>query len=541
MIPPDARSQVHAPYAGDTLLPLLSARAMAEADTRTIETFGIAGRTLMESAGRAAVDIMEKRYGQLRGQHVFCCCGRGNNGGDGLVMARVLLARGARVTVVLPFPEEKLSPDCAVNLALLQKIAGSAGQQLKIRTDVAGLESAHQADYVVDALLGTGLTSAPREPIATLVRWINEQSATCVAIDIPTGLDSDTGVALDPTVRADLTVTMAALKSGLVLGDGLVHAGDIHLAEIGIPSHLIEDAMKDHPEGCAWLPHDAAIARMLPTRAADAHKYEAGYVLVVGGSEGMAGAPLLSARAAARSGAGYVTMAVPESIREAVHGGFVEATTVALPLTPSESAAGSHSGTELEARIQRADAMVLGPGLGRTDTAQQLVVDLLSSVDLPVVIDADALFALVEHPELLHEYGRPSWVLTPHAGEFSRLAGEGTGDGNPIELARTYASQWNCTLVLKGRPSVVASPDKRVAVDANGSSALATAGSGDVLAGLIGGLLAQNLSPFNAALCGLEIGGATARFLTKRRSATSLIASDLLEALPDVLHSRYGQ
>ncbi len=538
MMPSAARTPVSAPETPEALLPLLSAAAMQHADDATMTSFGIDGHTLMESAGRAAIRAMESRFGAMAGQHVVCCCGKGNNGGDGLVMARVLHARGATVTVLLTTDDpETLAPDAARNLRLLHALPET---RLTLRPYEAGttLDAWAGADLYIDALLGTGLTSAPREPIASLVRWLNERSAPVVAVDIPTGLHSDTGAAQPPTVRATLTVAMAGLKAGLVLGDGPQHAGHVRVAEIGIPPHLIAEAMAAAPDACARYPTDAAVTERLPTRSPSAHKYSAGYAVIVGGHPDMPGAPLMSAQAAARMGAGYVTTAVPEGAQATVQQGFTAGTTLTLPAS-TDGITSPAALTTLQPVLAKADALLVGPGLGRDAGTEAFVQTLLKEATLPLVLDADGLNALAADPALLAECGCPSWVLTPHAGEFARLAGDDAPFDSPIRTARVYAARWNCTLLLKGQPSVVASPDGTVVVGATGSHTLATAGSGDVLAGAITGLLAQGLTPLDAALCAMETGGAAADHYASRHAATSMVATDLLEALPTVLHTRY--
>jgi len=538
MMPPAARTSVSAPETPEALLPLLSAAAMQHADDATMNALGIDGHTLMESAGRAAIRAMEARFGAMAGQHVVCCCGKGNNGGDGLVMARVLQARGATVTVLLTADDpEALAPDAARNLDLLQALPET---RLTLAPYEAGtpLDAWAGADLYIDALLGTGLTSAPREPIASLVRWLNAREAPVVAVDVPTGLHSDTGAAQPPTVRATLTVAMAGLKAGLVLGDGPQHAGHVRVAEIGIPPHLIAAAMAAAPDACAFYPTDAAVVERLPTRSPSAHKYSAGYAVVVGGHPDMPGAPLMSAQAAARIGAGYVTTAVPEGAQAAIHHGFTAGTTLALPAS-ADGITSPAALTALQPVLDEADALLIGPGLGRDAGTEAFVQALLKATALPLVLDADGLNALAAAPALLEAHGRPSWVLTPHAGEFARLAGDDASLEAPIRTARTYAARWNCTLLLKGQPSVVASPDGTVVVGATGSHALATAGSGDVLAGALTGLLAQGLAPLDAALCALETGGAAADHYASRHAAAAMVATDLLETLPKVLHARY--
>ncbi len=521
--------------------PLLTAEAMRAADAYTTGTLGLPGFTLMESAGRAAARVIARAYAPIERKTVTVFCGKGNNGGDGLVAARRLHALGARVRALI-LNAEAMTDDAAQNLRLLEQIAEQdAAERLRIARfeSLSQLAAFRPAHVHVDALLGTGLTSALREPVRSLATWLNRQPQPVVAIDVPTGLHTDTGQVLGTAVRAERTVTMGALKAGLVLGDGPHVAGHVATAEIGIPRHVLD---RDLPApGCARYPEDAQIAALLPRRAPDAHKYSAGMALVVGGTPGMTGAPVMSSRAAARAGAGYVACAAHEGAQPALAAKLTTIPTVALPA----GAGGLRPEAALEALgtwLDKARALLVGPGMGRAGGTQQFIRRLLEHVleqtELPAVIDADGLNAIDD--AWLAEHGAPRLVLTPHAGEFKRLAGaEADFDlGDPVRTAQRYAARWGCVLLLKGQPSVVAAPDGRALVCRTGGPALATAGTGDVLAGLCAGLLAQGLAPLQAAICALHLGGAAAERYARRRAPSAMIATDLLDQLPHVLHDR---
>lgn len=534
--PPD----VLAPRAPQPLLPVLSAEAMRLADRLTIDDFGIPSVQLMETAGRATAEVVDERYGPARGQSIVCFCGTGNNGGDGLVIARFLAGWGAKATVVILGATEKMSDETARNFRLLKKLAARADEiELLTFEENTGPGAFAGADLYVDAMLGTGLTSAPRPPIDRVVRWLNEQSTPVVAVDIPTGVNSDTGEVLDEAVRADITVTMGALKAGLVLGEGSQAAGTIEIADIGIPHYLVEEARGEHPEGCASLLTDRALEGWLPHRPPGAHKYSAGLALVIAGSSGMTGAPVMASEAAARAGAGFVTCATAEAAQPVVARHLVEATSLALPPAPN---GGIDPGGALEVltpRLEKARALLAGPGLGTDASTQRFIKELLRETDLPAVVDADGLNALAEDAAFLDEHGNDRWVLTPHLGEFKRLAGENVDVSNRITVARAYAQKWQCTLLLKGQPSLVAAPDGSVVVNNTGNAALATAGTGDVLAGMTAGLLAQGVGPREAALSALHLGGACAERYVKTRGLSTMVASDLLTELPYVLRERH--
>ena len=524
------------------LPPVLTADAMRDADRFTIEEYGVPGFTLMESAGRGATDCIDDAYGPLADRPVMILCGKGNNGGDGLVVARQLLAYRAEVHVVTTDPPDALRDDPAHNYDLLQQLQGAESDRLTLHVfeDLDALDAYAQRTrpvLYVDALLGTGLTSDLREPILSLVQWLNNQPAPTVALDVPTGLHSDTGAVLGGAVVADRTVTMAALKAGLLTGEGPRVAGALDVVDIGIPRHVV-DGVLDAP-GCARLTTDAAIRRWLPERPHNAHKYSVGMALVVGGAPGYTGAPVMSALAAARAGAGYVACACPASVQSVLAGKMTEVPTIALP----DGDTGIRPDAALDAldgSLQKARALLIGPGLGRAADTARFARTLLRTSDRPAVIDADGLNALAGHMDDLATQAGGQWILTPHAGEFRRLAGDAAHLGDRIRTAQTYAERWNSVLLLKGMPSIVACPDGTAYVNGTGNPALATAGTGDVLAGLCVSFLAQGCTPKHAALCALHIGGAAADRYAARHSRRTMMALDLLDELPSVFDARFS-
>ena len=519
--------------------PLLTAEAMRAADRYTIEEYGLPGFTLMESAGRGCAEAIRSAYGPLDAEAVVVLCGKGNNGGDGLVVARRLVGTGARVHVVVAGDPEALSGDSARNLDLLRQLRDEdAGDRLTVEPlDTLGAlaETATRLAprLYVDALLGTGLTSDLREPIRSLVEWVNDRPAPVVAIDVPTGLHSDTGTVLGAAVRADRTVTMAAPKVGLHVGEGPSRAGAVSVVDIGIPAFVLDRAARR--PGCARRTTDAAVRAWWPARAPDAYKYSVGTAMVVGGSRRFVGAPAMASRAATRSGAGYVTCACPESVQPTLASALPAVPTLPLP-TADDGLAPDAAATVLE---ERADALLVGPGLGRGADTRQFVLRLLEAADGPVVIDADGLNALADAEGDWTVHADDQWVLTPHAGEFRRLAGE-VDLTDRVRTAQTYAQEWGVVLLLKGQPSVVAGPDGRTYVGSTGTPALATAGTGDVLAGQCVGLLAQGLDPVEAAAAALHLGGAAARRYAATRDERTLTAPDLVDELPRATRERLG-
>lgn len=505
-----------------SLTPLLSSDGMRAADAATISDWAVPARVLMETAGRAAASAIADRFA-LAGRRVTVLAGSGNNGGDALVVARLLWQRGAVVSVVSLDPEAG-SEDRRANRELLGRLADGA-DRLSLWSDPA------EADLVVDGLLGIGVSGPLREPVGGLCEWTNRQAAPVVALDVPSGLDATTGAAADGTVRAELTVTFGAAKTGLALRDGPAHAGEVLTVEIGIPDGLLRD------HAAAWRASAGWIAARLPRRAADANKYSAGTAVCVVGSRRYTGAAALSTGAAYRAGAGAVRACTPESARtvldlhalEVMAEGFTE--TDAGGLAPGAFEA-------IAERIDAADAALVGCGLGDEAPTQSLVRDLVLGSETPLVLDADGLGAFAGHADTFRQRTAPL-VVTPHLGEYRRLVGD--PDLTPddlVETVRDAAARWDAVVVLKGMPSVVGAPDGRVVVGPPGQPALATAGTGDVLAGTVVGLMAQGLGALEAAVCALSLGStavevwADARGLAPSR-ATGLVASDLVEALPD--------
>ena len=535
------------------MLPILTSEGMRAADRATMERWGVPGRVLMETAGRATVDAIAARY-PVEGARVTVLAGKGNNGGDGLVIARVLAARGAHVRcVTLASPTSRLATeaeasddtaaapggDRAANLALLNRLARDVDRPARAgqAVEVVPFEDVRQAanapaDLVVDALLGIGVSGPLREPVRGLCAWAGRQGAPVVAVDVPSGLDATTGGAAEGTPAADLTVTMAGLKAGLLLGDGPALAGEVVVAEIGIPASEIEQVAAAHVAPDGW------VAAHLPRRAADAHKYSAGTSLCVVGSRTFTGAAVLATAAAYRAGAGAVVCCTPAGVQATLDAHTAEVMVDAQPETDGGGVAWAAL-DDVADRARSANAVLVGCGVGRDDETLRLVRALVGLVAAPLVLDADGLAAYAGDADRLAERAAPL-VLTPHLGELRRLLGDPAFDpSDRIETVRALARRWDAVLVLKGMPSVVGTPDGRVVVGPPGHPALATAGTGDVLAGAVVGLLAQGLEPAEAAVCALHLGAAAADLWTQDHGRGGLIASDLLDRMPRAAAERF--
>ena len=499
---------------------LVSAAEMREIDRTAIEVFGIPSLTLMDRAGRAVAEAGAELAAP--GGRVVVVCGAGNNGGDGYVAARLLRALGRDARVLALVPADRLSRDARA----VRDQAQYAGVPIDDQGELLALD-AGVGDVVVDALLGTGLARAPEGAFAAAIARIEaarSAGARVLAVDVPSGLSADTGRPLGPCVRADRTVTFAFQKRGLVLHPGPEWAGEVVVADIGIPPA----AAARVPVGCELL--DEIAARLLvPARAPDAHKGDAGRLLVVAGSPGKTGAAHLALTGALRGGAGLVTLSTRPEVLPLALAGRPEAMSHALP------PGGALGRSDLQALLEAAkpmDAVVVGPGIPRGPETAELLRAFLERARLPAVLDADALNAIAESPGLLRGLPAPV-VLTPHPGEMARLCGVSIADvqADRIGIAAAKAREWNAVVVLKGARTVVADPEAPPSVIPVGNPGLATGGTGDVLAGLTGALVAGHLAPGAAARAAAWVHGRAGDLAARRFGERGLIAGDLGEAI----------
>jgi hydroxyethylthiazole kinase-like uncharacterized protein yjeF len=496
------------------LEPLPDAALMRAVDRWAIETKGIPSLDLMERAGEGLARVIAEHVPAGR---IVVVCGKGNNGGDGLVAARLLRAAGREVEVLGAWDRSSsLSGDAA---AQLERLPGPA----PVPYDVARLAG---AGGIVDALLGTGASGAPKAPIASVIEEVNTARAKVIAADIPSGVDASTGEVAGAAVRAAATATFHAAKPGLWIAPGKRHAGAVTVVDIGIPSGAPGD-----PDAGLIAP---GVLRDMPRRGPASTKFTSGNVVVIGGSRGLTGAPCMAALAAMRAGAGYVTVAAPASLELSFTVRLLEAMLVGLPEED-----GALSPEALQASVSavgRADAVVLGPGVGKSPGAQALVRDLVQRIDVPLVIDADGLNALAGQLETLRHRPWPT-VLTPHAGELGRLL---EVESSAVERARlthacAAAHRAQAIVVLKGDDTLVAAPSGRVAISPGGAPGLATAGTGDVLAGVTGAMLAKGLSPAHAACAAVFAHVRAGRLAAAPHGPDAVIASDVIAALPEAL------
>ncbi|MDH7514540.1 MAG: NAD(P)H-hydrate dehydratase [Bacteroidota bacterium] len=510
---------------------------MRSCDAAATERYGMPSLLLMENAARGASDVALHLLRQTVGKKVLVLCGKGNNGGDGYAIARHLANRGAEVTVLSLAPVEGLAGDAHLNAEIVLRIAEADGT-LQLGSLHVDLDDAlrRRPDLVVDALLGTGLSSPISGIVERAIRTVNESGIDVLAVDIPTGIDADTGEILGSAVRAKATATMGAWKTGLLLGEGRIHAGRVEVVDIGVPREVYSRF-----GGNTFLPSAEDVFSRLPHRRFDAHKYRVGSVFGLVGSIGMTGAGVLAGEAALRSGCGIVHLGVPAPLNTIFEEKLTEVLTVPLPSTPSASLA-REGLPEILGRMQAATVAMIGPGLSRQEETLELVRTVIATAPVPLVLDADALYALIGQLDVLRSSATPK-VLTPHTGEFSRLLERSCSEieRHRIDVSRAFAVEHGVVLTLKGAPTVTAGPDGSVWVNTTGNPGMATAGCGDVLTGMIAGLMAQGMTSLDAARCGVWLHGKAGDIASSRRGRRGMLAGDILHHIPDAFLPHPGE
>lgn len=508
---------------------LATAAQIRELDRRAIEERHIPSIELMERAAagvaEAALELLPGKPGKCR---AAVLCGAGNNGGDGIAAARLLFLQGVRVRAFLAGAYEKLTPDALEETRRLSE----CGVELEPfdPDDPAQRAWVLGADVCIDALFGVGLSReiAPDSAFAAAVALLNESRGKVVAADIASGVSADTGAVLGCAVKADKTITFTFPKFGHFVGAGGVLCGQVEVRDIGIPADLMRGTVCP-----AQTVDEEFAARALPVRRADGHKGTFGRLLIVGGAVGYTGAPYLTAAAAARTGCGLVSLGVPESTWA------VEAvkcsSAMPFPLPEKSGLLSEKALQKILEKLEGCDVLALGPGLGRSERTEKLVCELLRETAKPVVLDADGINAAAAHIDVLDARQGRTTILTPHDGEFARLAPGALDSGSRVEAARTFAGAHGCTLVLKGHRTITATSAGNVLVNTTGNSGLAKGGSGDVLTGVIASLLAQGATPVQAAAGGVWLHGRAGDLAADRLTAYGMTPEDTVSALPAVL------
>ncbi|HLX13085.1 MAG TPA: NAD(P)H-hydrate dehydratase, partial [Bacteroidota bacterium] len=498
-------------------------------DAYAIKRLKISGLVLMENAGRGVVDAMQSQFGSLAGKRILVVCGKGNNGGDGFVIARHLNNLGSVVTVCLLGRSSELKGDARTNFAIIEKIMsdGETGLQILSLKSTQVLNRISPLDIIVDAILGTGFNGKITGVYKKVIDWINTSSANRVSVDIPSGMNADTGSPMPVAVKSNLTVTMGFKKIGFVSPAADRYLGSLVVTSIGAPQmvptslglHTFEIKAED-------------IREAIPGRARNVHKYSFLKVFVFAGSRGYTGAAAMTTQAVLRSGGAMVTLGTPKSVYPILARKLTEAMVVPLAETSEGSIAASD---ELERHLDWADVIIMGPGLSRNKETGMLIRNVFKKYAKRFLIDADGLNALAEEPSLLKKNKNENVILTPHTGELSRLirVNARSIEGNRIEIARETARKLNVTLVLKGVPTVTATPHGVAYVNSTGNPGMASAGMGDILSGIIGGLWAQGLEGVSAAYCGVYLHGLSGDLGRDALGEKSLLATDLLTYLPN--------
>lgn len=499
-----------------------SAQEMREIDRRAKEEFLLPTLLLMENAGERVAEVA---IDMLRGEKVVVVAGKGNNGGDGIASARHLFNLGLNVTVLLLGKKGDLSGDAKVNLEIVEKM----GIEIIETTDNLSIFLS-EADLVIDAIFGTGLKGEVSSPFREAIEAINSSGKPVLSVDIPSGI-GDNGEVLGVAVKADKTVTLALPKRGIILYPGAEYAGEIIVADIGIPRQLLST-----PSLTLITPF--LLQEMLPKRPPDAHKGTFGHLFVLAGSVGFTGAGAMCCEGALRVGTGLVTLGIPASLNDIMEVKLTEAMTYPLPETREQSLS-AQALPLIRSKIERCTALAIGPGLSTNPETCRLVRTLLAEVEIPAVIDADALNCLSGSESNFS--GKP-FVLTPHPGEMARIVGKDTQSiqADRIGWAQKVAREAGCVVVLKGARTVIADPKGECFINPTGNAGMASGGVGDILTGMIGGFLAQGVSPLRSALLGVFLHGLCGDLARKEMGEEAMIAGDLPRFLPkafEILHS----
>lgn len=507
---------------------VVTAAEMRKIDQDTIDGIGIPGIVLMETAGSEIVRAIERHYPIAQRIGIFV--GKGNNGGDGLVIARQLAHAGREVHIFLVSPPDSFTGEARTNLDIVYDLGLQIEETL---TGVSTYVKNHRCELLVDAIFGTGLHSDVREPISTIINEINNLHIPVLAVDLPSGLDAGTGNPLGTCVQADRTVTIGLPKRGLLLQPGAELAGQLEIVDIGFPQQVI-DAQNINVN---WATENAA-ANWVPPRVSDSHKGSYGRVLVIAGSTGMTGAAALASEAALRVGAGLVTLAIPKSLNTILEVKLSEVMTLPLPETENGSLAESATHSILEYAERTQSVLAIGPGLSQHPETVALIHQLIKEnrekgLDLQIVVDADGLNALAKAKELIPLLGEKA-VLTPHLGEMARLTGTTipTLAADRINTAEEFTQKYGLTLVLKGAPTVTSNSNGEVWINSTGNPGMATAGMGDVLTGVIAGLMAQKVASANAATLAVYLHGFAGDLAADTIGMHGLIAGDVLKTIP---------
>jgi len=501
---------------------IVTAKEMSAMDKYSIEQLHIPGIILMENAGTGIVKTALSILIHPEEKYIHIYCGAGNNGGDGFVAARHFLNFGAKVDVFVLSSREQIKGDALTNLTILE----NTGHKINFIDKVLETKT---PDLIIDAMLGTGVKGSLKGVFADCVKHINSLNCPVLAVDIPTGVNADTGAIDDPAIIATHTATMALPKRGLLFSPGREHVGQLNVIDIGMPPKVIDIKNPD-----VWRLEEEDIASLLPNRSPDTYKNKCGTVAVIAGSIGFTGAAALTSEAVLRAGAGLCYLCIPKSLNNIIETKLTEVIT--WPIEDNGGGILQMNNNDLIKNINNQDVVAIGPGIGRHKKTEELIFHLLHVLNKPMVLDADGLNICADNIQAVKNY-KGEMILTPHPGELSRLTGLPVKEimTNPVEITQKFSGAWNKILVLKGSPSLIGFPDKRIFINPTGNAGMATAGSGDVLTGMIAGLMAQGLSAENAALAGVYLHGMAGDIAKNSFGELGMVAGDILNAVPEAI------
>ena len=511
---------------------LVSNQEMKKIDQWSIKSLRIPGIVLMENAGRGCVDVLEK-YFALKNLKVLIVCGKGNNGGDGFVMARHLQNRGTIAKIILPGKGNKLTGDSLINYELAKKTKIDVYETTDLNK-IKRINNTFHPDVLIDAIFGTGFKGTPEGIYFKLIEMINKSEAFVFSIDIPSGINGDNGQFEKICVIADATATMCLPKQGNYLYPGRAFCGDLYTIDIGVPYSLINQS---YPQVIEF----EDIYQLLPFRPPDGNKGTFGQILIVAGARGFSGAAAMAAKSSLKAGAGLVRLASPKSIIQVLESKLLEIVKVPLPETNEETISSKAIDTLLPF-LDRTDVVLIGPGITTHPETAKFLLRFLPQVKVPLIIDADAINIIAQNMKFVDKIRAP-YIFTPHPGELSRLIKMTPQKINEhrIDLAPKIAKDLGGVLVLKGAPTIIASPQGDTYLNPTGNSGLASAGSGDVLAGMITGFLAQKMTPMQASILGVFLHGLCADLAMDKSNEYSLTAGDLIDYIPKSINHILGR
>ena len=501
------------------------AEQMRKIDADAVQKGGIPSIVLMENAAIACVEELKKGFSDLKNKRIGIFCGKGNNGGDGFAIARHLHNLGAEVSVFLVCGTEFFG-DAKINYDIIVK----TDINIEVVTDTDNLKYIIQSfDIVVDAIYGTGIHGTIQGIAGSVIEEINANAKYVMSVDIPSGINADSGEICGTCIKADKTVTFAAYKVGMLMFPGADYVGDVVVCDISIPQHIIDES-----DMAANITDLQFVKSVLPKRRNNSHKSDYGKLLIIAGSKGMTGAAYMAATAAVRSGCGLVTVGICESLN-----GIMEAKTtevMTMPLPDVNGHLSERAAEKIVSVLKNYDAVLIGPGLGRSTDIFAVVRSVLVNSKVPVIVDADAINVLSQDMDILSNCSC-GLIFTPHAMEMSRLSRLDLGyiESNRLTVSKEFSEEFGATLILKGHHTIVTASDLTQYINITGNSGLAKGGSGDVLAGIVSAFAAQGVEEAASAAAGVYIHGLSADIAAKSKSISSILATDIIECIPDVL------